>query len=42
LANHAECTEARSIAALYLARAYLAAQPSAQAQNQLNGAPIYD
>jgi len=42
LTNHAECTEARSIAALYLARAYLAAQPSAQAQNQLHGAPIYD
>ena len=42
LTNHAECTEARSIAALYLARAHLAAQPSAQAQNLLNGAPIYD
>lgn len=41
LASHARCTEARSIAALYLARAYLAAQCSAQAQTQLNEAPLH-
>ncbi len=42
LAIHAECSEARSIAALYLARAYLTAERLAPVQNLPSGAPAHD
>jgi ADP-ribose diphosphatase len=42
LAVNAQLTEARSIAALYLARAYLTAQQLAQAENLPHGAPAHD